>query len=164
MSNVLQTSTASALLPRMLETDPWAVSHSKNSTTASTAFTPSVLLVGRSSSWGAQITNSLRKFGSVLSFASPGDIKPIRDKSAAFDLILLDSTVTAEERRRLAAALLGSKTSIYYAFPVENGCWWLPALRRGEDCHGSAAFRRKEFPGELESVLRCPAEALTLVE
>jgi len=89
-----------------------------------------------------------------LSFASPADIKPIREKNAAFDVILLDSTVTPEDRRRLAAALLGSRTSIYYTFPVENGCWWLPTLRDGQDCHGAPAFRRNEFPLELERMLR----------
>ncbi len=68
------------------------------------------------------------------------------------NLILLDSTVSPEQRRMLTAELIGSCTTLFYAFPVENGCWWLPALMRGEDCHGAPAISRKDFPEELSRI------------
>lgn len=96
---------------------------------------------------------SLEKFGAELFFRTPQEITPEYVRKSAFHLILLDSTVSPEQRRRLASELVGSNVSIFYSFPVENGCWWLPTLRQGQDCHGTPAFRRKEFPYELERIL-----------
>jgi hypothetical protein len=96
----------------------------------------------------------LEKFGSEISFAPPQAVTPEYVKNGDYNLILLDSTVPAEQRRHLSCELAGSEASIFYAFPVENGCWWLPTLRRGRDCHGAPAFRRNEFPLELERILQ----------
>lgn len=115
---------------------------------------PSALLVGRSGSWGSLLLKSLERFGSELSLVAPQDVTAALLKNAGYDFILLDSTVPPEQRRQLASELAGSSVSMFYTFPVENGCWFLPALRAGRDCHGSPAFRRKEFPLELERILR----------
>lgn len=120
---------------------------------------PIVLLVGRSGSWGTLVLKSLEKFASEFSFAAPQNVTPESVRKGGYILILLDSTVSPEQRRRLAAELIGSGASIFYTFPVENGCWWLPALRRGQDCHGAPAFRRNEFPVELERILQDQTEA-----
>jgi hypothetical protein len=118
-----------------------------------------VLLVGRNGSWGAAVLRSLEKFGSELSFAAPLGLTAACVRNGGFNLILLDSTVSPEQRKQMAIELAGSDVSIFYTFPVENGCWWLPALRRGENCHGAPAFRRNEFPAELERILSAPADA-----
>jgi len=115
---------------------------------------PSVLLVGRNGSWGKLVLKSLVKFESDLSFVAPQLVTTEYVKKGAYNLILLDTTVSPEQRRQLASELLGSNVSIFYTFPVENGCWWLPTLRRGQDCHGTPAFRRNEFPLELERILQ----------
>jgi hypothetical protein len=120
---------------------------------------PSVLLVGRNGSWGKPVLKSLEKFGAELSFAPPQTVTPEHVRKAAFNIILLDSTVLPEQRRQLASELAGSSISIFYSFPVENGCWWLPTLRHGQDCHGTLAFRRNEFPNELERILQDQTEA-----
>jgi hypothetical protein len=124
-----------------------------HSQSASSIACPSVLLVGRSGSWGSVVLRSLQKFECGVSYESPQRVTPEFARSGGYDLILLDSTVPQEQRRELAAALSGSGASIFYTFPVESGCWWLPALRRGEDCHGTPAFRRNEFTPELERIL-----------
>jgi hypothetical protein len=131
-------------------------SHAK---TAASIACPAVLLVGRNGSWGSVVLKSLEKIGCELSFEVPEIVTPRFAKNGAYDLILLDSTVPPEQRRHLASELIGTETSIFYTFPVENGCWWLPALRCGRDCHGAPAFRRKEFPSELERMLRDDTEA-----
>ena len=113
----------------------------------------SVLLVGRSGSWGAPMLKSLERLRAELSFAAPHIVTPEYVREKGYGIILLDSTVPAEQRRLLASELTGSSASIFYTFPVENGCWWLPALQRGEECHGAPAFRRKEFASELERAL-----------
>jgi hypothetical protein len=115
---------------------------------------PSVLLVGRNGSWGTLVIKSLQKYQCELSFAAPRIVTSEYVRNGAYNLILLDSTVLPEQRRQLASELIGSEASIFYTFPVENGCWWLPTLRRGQDCHGAPAFRRNEFPLEVERILR----------
>ena len=123
------------------------------SRSASPIACPSVLLVGRNGSWGSVVLGSLRKFECEVSYEFPQRATPEFAKAGRYDLILLDSTVSSDQRRELAAALSGSGASIFYTFPVEYGCWWLPALRSGEDCHGEPAFRRSEFTQELERIL-----------
>ena len=156
MSNGSQSAVAIAYAPRLFEADSSLTPHSAGATAVSS---PSVLLVGRNGSWGTLVLKSLAKFGSELSFAAPETVTSKYVRKGAYDLILLDSSVTPEQRRQLASELLGSGASIFYTFPVENGCWWLPTLHRGRDCHGAPAFRRNEFPLELERILQVQTEA-----
>ena len=54
---------------------------------------------------------------------------------------------------------------MFYFYPVERGCWWLPALRRGQMCFGSAAYRGKDFVILLdETIKEIQREALAVVE
>jgi hypothetical protein len=135
----------------MFEKNSSSASRSQPATAISS---PSVLLVGRNGSWGTLVLKSLEKFGSELFFEPPQTVTSEYVRMGAYNLILLDSTVSPEQRRQLASELLGSNVSIFYTFPVENGCWWLPTLRRGKNCHGTPAFRRNEFPFELERILQ----------
>jgi hypothetical protein len=156
MSSGPQVSPALGYQAGMFENKSTLASRSQGATAISC---PSVLLVGRNGSWGKPVLRSLEKFGAELFCMAPQNITPEDVKRSAFNLILLDSTVPPEQRRRLAAELLGSSASIFYTFPVENDCWWLPTLRHGQDCHGTPAFRRNEFPIELERILQDQTEA-----
>jgi hypothetical protein len=156
MSSRPQLAPAIDYVSSMFETDSSIISQSNVATAISC---PNVLLVGRNGSWGTSVLRSLEKFRSELSFAAPQTVTPEFVRKGGFNLILLDSTVSPEQRKRLVSELIGSEVSIFYTFPVENGCWWLPTLRRGQDCHGTPAFRRNEFPFELERILRNQTEA-----
>jgi hypothetical protein len=129
------------------------------SRSTSVVLCPSVLLVGRNGSWASIVLKLLRKFGCELSFEPPQKVTSAFVKSGGYDVVLLDSSVPQEQRRALTETLAGSDVSVFYTFPVEYGCWWLPALRRGKDCRGEPAFRRSEFPSELERDLRSLAES-----
>jgi len=155
MSNGPQVSPAIDYVPGMFETNSSRALRSAGATAISYT---NVLLVGRNGSWGTPVLKSLAKFGSELSFAAPKIVTSKFVRNGAYNLILLDSTVPPEQRRQLASELIESEVSIFYTFPVENGCWWLPALRRGQDCHGAPAFRRNEFPFELERILQDQTE------
>jgi hypothetical protein len=150
-----QLSPAAVYESRMLETNSTPPPRTEGATAVSC---PSILLVGRSGSWGTSVLRSLEKFGTELFFATPETVTQDFVRKSACNLILLDSTVSPEQRRQLASELIGSSISIFYTFPVENGCWWLPTLRHGQDCHGAPAFRRNEFPYELERILQDQTE------
>jgi hypothetical protein len=54
---------------------------------------------------------------------------------------------------------------MFYLYPVEQGCWWLPALRRGQICFGSAAYRGKDFVTLLdETIKQIQRDAFVVVE
>jgi hypothetical protein len=159
MSNGPQAAAATALAPGIFETNSSIALHPARATAVAS---PSVLLVGRNGSWGTTVLKSLAKFGSKTYFVAQDAVTSKTVTQGAFDLVLLDSTVSPEQRRQIASQLVGSETSVFYTFPVENGCWWLPALRRGQDCHGDPAFRRKEFAEELERMLDTHSEWRTL--
>jgi len=54
----------------------------------------------------------------------------------------------------LVSLFAGSTVSMFYRLPVEEGSWWLPVLRRGQDCLGAAAFRTKEFSQVFAELVR----------
>src|ERR1700691_309474 len=66
---------------------------------------PSVLLVGRSVSWGTSVLKSLAKCGSELTFVAPQAVTSNHIRGRGYDLILLDSSVPSEQRRQLAFEL-----------------------------------------------------------
>jgi len=45
----------------------------------------------------------------------------------------------------MMALLADSRVSMFYRLPVEEGCWWVPVFRNGENCLGTPAFRPSEF-------------------
>jgi hypothetical protein len=42
---------------------------------------------------------------------------------------------------------------LFYSQPVEDGCWWLPALRHGQNCFGSSALRPSQFIAALDEAI-----------
>jgi len=44
--------------------------------------------------------------------------------------------------------------SVFYRYPVGDGCWWLPAMDRGKECLGATALRPREFVSALNQIVR----------
>ena len=68
-----------------------------------------------------------------------------------FQLILGTSPVP--QATQMASLLGGSDCSVFYAYPVEQGCWWLPLMNRGQKCFGAPALRSSEFADVLDQEL-----------
>lgn len=62
-----------------------------------------------------------------------------------FELIISVLRPQPREISALATLLEGTHSDFFYAHPVEDGCWWLPAVRSGEPSSGSPAMRSSEF-------------------
>ena len=71
-----------------------------------------------------------------------------------FDLVISELRMWDRSSDPLATSLLGSRTTLVYAYPVETGCWWLPAVKNGQSCWGSLALRHREFVGFLDETLK----------
>ena len=70
-----------------------------------------------------------------------------------FDIILSVHRGRRSRTESLGALLSGSRTTLFYALPVEKGCWWVPILKVGEECFGAPALRPTEFANALDEVL-----------
>ena len=70
-----------------------------------------------------------------------------------FDIVLSVYRGRSARTESLGALLSGSRTTLFYALPVEKGCWWVPILKVGEECFGASALRPTEFANALDEVL-----------
>ena len=70
-----------------------------------------------------------------------------------FDIVLTMHRIEGRSTDWLGAALSGSRTTLFYALPVEVGCWWVPVLRVGTDCFGAPALRPREFSDVLNEIV-----------
>jgi len=120
---------------------------------------PRVLLVGKSEMWASPLCKIIERVGAEIAFVPPASATAECILHGSYMIVLLDSCVSSEQRKNLTRNLLGSGTSLFYVYPVETGCWWLPALSFGEDCHGAPGFRSREFLDELDRILQCRIKA-----
>ena len=70
-----------------------------------------------------------------------------------FDIVLTMHRIQGSGTDWLGAALSGSRTTLFYALPVEVGCWWVPILRVGTECFGAPALRPSEFSDVLNEIV-----------
>ncbi len=70
-----------------------------------------------------------------------------------FDLVFSPMRVRDSSVFPLISLLESSRTTLFYFQAVEEGCWWLPALRFGRNCFGSSALRPSEFIAWLNLVI-----------
>ncbi len=70
-----------------------------------------------------------------------------------FDIVLSVHKSRSASTESLGALLSGSRTTLFYALPVERSCWWVPILKIGEECFGVPALRPTEFVNALDEVL-----------
>jgi len=68
------------------------------------------------------------------------------------DIVL--SLYTQERLSQMMALLAGLRVSMFYMLPVEEGCWWLPVLRNGENCLGTPAIHTTEFTYVLIEIIK----------
>jgi len=111
---------------------------------------PTVLLIGRRTFWGPFLIAALQELGCAVHFQTAPQ-ETTHSRLREFDLILGGQGCLREIHR--LPGLVGSRATVFYVFPVEDSCWWLPALQHGVDCFGAPALRPKEFSAQLKQIL-----------
>lgn len=111
----------------------------------------SVLLVGESPHLISSFRR-LEKLGCQCHFAKSHQEVSKFLSQTKLDVIL--SIYTHQSLSEMMALLAGLRVSMFYMLPVEEGCWWLPVLRYGENCLGTAAFRPSQFTYVLAEIVR----------
>jgi hypothetical protein len=117
------------------------------------AKTPKILLIAASPMSVSFLTERLKEWACEIHFASSCKEAKTFVGNHQFDLVLGEFALRDDSSSSLAASLVGSSTTLVYSYPVETGCWWLPAVKDGQLCWGSLAMRPSEFIGFLDNVL-----------
>ena len=109
------------------------------------ATTLKVLLIGNSLGGFSPLLNRLTKRRcNCRSAISNLDVCRLLDNQT-FNLVLAPMRLNGSSLYSLIGQLAESGTTLFYSQKVEAGCWWLPPLRRGENCFGAPALRPGEF-------------------
>lgn len=111
----------------------------------------SVLVVGESSEGSSFLLQRLEKRGCECHVATSSAEAVRFFAGHGFDLVLC--TDWMQGINTLIATLVGSPSSLFCCHPVEDSCWWLPAVRHGEKCLGAPALRPSEFAYALDGIV-----------
>jgi CheY-like chemotaxis protein len=114
-----------------------------------------VLLVGQSFHSAHALTERLRKWGFRCHFASNLQTACQLLSSVRVDVVLSNTHLSDGTGFGLVGTLAGLPITAFLCLPVENSCFWLPAIDGGKECLGLPALRPSEFANELEEMARC---------
>jgi len=117
-----------------------------------------VLLVGQNLHGSQSLTERLHRWGFKCHRAS--SIRAALDLlgSRPFDLVLSNTHLRDGTRFGFLVALAGLPVTVFLCLPVENSCFWLPAMDGGKECLGLLpALRPSEFASTLVEMFRCVA-------
>ena len=114
---------------------------------------PRVLLIGESPRSSSYLARRLEGRGCELAFAVSHEEACSLFGVRGFDLVLSPLRLPGGSAFFLVGILEGCPTTLFFFEPVENGCWWLPALRNGSNCFGSSALLPSEFVAVLDEVI-----------
>ena len=95
----------------------------------------------------------LKKLACEIHFASSCEEANGFVSNQRFDLVLSEFRLSDGSAYPLAAALIGSNTTLVYSYPVETGCLWLPAVKNGQSCWGSLAMQSSEFTAFIDETI-----------
>ncbi|HVN08185.1 MAG TPA: hypothetical protein VMV61_04395 [Patescibacteria group bacterium] len=112
-----------------------------------------VLMIGDSPSSYSFLERRLLASGCYCQFAkSLGEAEAMLE-ARPFDVVLGPMKLSGNSLHRLSGQLEGSRASAFYSCRVEDGCWWVPAVRFGRSCFGTCALRPSEFVRELDNTI-----------
>jgi hypothetical protein len=114
---------------------------------------PKALLIGENAQGSSHLAKLLQERGCTCSFATSYREACSLLNGERFDLVLSPTRLRDCSIFPLLSLLEGSCVTLFYFQLVEDGCWWLPALRSGRKCFGSYALRPSEFVVSLGEII-----------
>lgn len=111
------------------------------------------LLIGENAQGSSYLAKRLQGRGLECSFARSYEEASSLLRAQTFGLALSPMRLRDGSLFPLIGLLHGSDITLFYYYAVEDGCLWLPALRHGERCFGSSAFRPSEFVVALDQAI-----------
>ena len=114
---------------------------------------PKALLIGESPQGSSNLAKRLQARGCACDFAVSSQEARSMLRAERFDLVLSSMRLRDDRLFSLISLLDGSSITLFFSHIVEDGCWWLPALRHGHNCFGSSALRPSEFVVALDEAI-----------
>jgi len=111
-----------------------------------------VVFLGKSARGASHLLWHLRQRGCHCSFAASAEEAVALFHQCKVHLIL--STSRVHQATKIVSLLGRFNCSVFYAYPVEQGCWWLPLMNSGQKCFGAPALRPSEFADVLDQKLK----------
>ena len=111
-----------------------------------------VLVLGESAKGSSSLVRRLQKWGCACSFATSTEEALALFDRHAFHLIL--STLPVHGLGPLLNQLRESDCTVFFTCPVEDGCWWVPAMRHGQKSVGTPALLPSEFAELLPRLVK----------
>ena len=112
-----------------------------------------VLLVGDGIRNALILQNHLQRQGCEIFFATSYGEATEMLKERQFDLVLSEFMLSDGTAYQLASALRGTRTTMFFSNAVEDDCWWMTAVFKGQDRSGEPGMRPREFRIRLDEVL-----------
>ena len=111
------------------------------------------MLIGENPQGYSYLAERLQERGCDCEFAVSFQEACSLLSAQGFDLVLSPTRLRDGSLFPLIGLLDGSGITLFYFHAVENGCWWLPALRHGHNCFGSSGLRPGEFVTALDEAI-----------
>ena len=106
-----------------------------------------VLLVGKNAKGCSFLLEHLKKQGCECRMATSCPEAARLAADCHFDLVLCIGKM--DRVSELIASFIGSPTTLFRCYPVEESSWWMPAVWQGVECGGVPALRPSEFAAVL---------------
>jgi len=114
---------------------------------------PTALLIGESPQGYSYLAKRLQERGCDCEFATTWQEAESRLQARNFDVVLSPARLRGHGMLALSTQLDQCGTTLFYSYAVEDGCWWLPAIRSGKNCFGSSALQPSELISALDETI-----------
>src|SRR4051812_26364748 len=111
---------------------------------------PTVLMMGEGMRKASHLEDFLKRGGWVCRVETDLPAALRLSEQSPYDLFLSGVRMDRIQRTSLVGSATEAKASLFFSMAVEYGCWWLPAVRLGENCADSPALPPKRFAEEVE--------------
>jgi hypothetical protein len=115
---------------------------------------PKVLLVNDHKSAAYHLLSYLRSLGCMCSLTRSHNEACDLLRREEFDLVLSRFAPDAGACHELVMLAAGTRASLFYFFAIEDGCWWIPRVRFGQECWGETALLPRQFAYVLEKLIQ----------
>lgn len=112
-----------------------------------------VLLVGEGLRTATTLHKHLERHACDLRMARSYTEAAALLRNGKYDLVLSEFILSDGTAFRLMPLLRETDTSMFFSNTVEDGCWWMNAIRKGQERLDEPGMRPGEFKRLLEKIL-----------
>lgn len=113
-----------------------------------------VLFVGEYPALSASMTRMLTSMGCEIRYARCCEEALGALQQRRFPVVLSKANLTDGSARKLIPAMQTSESWLFLSFPVEDGCWWIPVMQKGQLCMDAVALHSREFSQSLLKIVK----------